>query len=111
MILEGVVLRRIQYFEQCSRRIPAPISAEFIDFVEHDHRIHRAGVAQSSNEPARQSTDISAAMTPYLGFIANASQRHPNKLPAGRARDGFTDRRLSCARRSDQRQNRARAAV
>ena len=45
MILEGMILRRVQHFEQRGRRIPAPVGAQLIDLVKHDHRIHGAGVA------------------------------------------------------------------
>src|SRR5438105_13721789 len=102
MILEGMILRRVQHFEQGSRRIAAPVGAELIDFIEHDHRVHRAGVAQRTNEPSRQGTDVGAAMTAYLRLIPNTAERHTNKLPAGCPRDGFPDRGLPRSRTSDQ---------
>src|SRR5215831_20090589 len=50
-------------------------------------------------------------MASDFGFIANAAQRHPDKLSSGCPRDRFTNRRLAGSRRSDQRQNGARPAV
>ena len=73
MILEGMILRRVQHFEQRGRRIPAPVGAQLIDLVEHDHRIHGAGVAQGTHQPAGQSSDVGAAMASDLGLIANTA--------------------------------------
>ena len=52
---------------------PTPVGTKLIDFVQHDHWIHCAGVTQSAHQPSRQSTDISAAMPADLGFIADTA--------------------------------------
>ena len=42
---EGVVLPRIEHFEQRARRIAAKIGAELIDLVQHEDRIARPNAA------------------------------------------------------------------
>ena len=111
VIAERVVLRRVEHLEQRRRRIAAPVGADLVDFVEHDHRIHRAGVAQRAHEPSRQRADVGAAMAADFRFVADAAERHPDELPAGGSRDRLADRGLARSRRSDQRQDDARAAV
>ena len=73
MILKCMVLGRIQHFEQRRRRIAAPVGAEFVDLVEHDHRIHCAGIAQRAHQPARQGSDVGTPMTSDLRLIANTA--------------------------------------
>ena len=111
MILERMILRRIEHFEKRRRGITAPIGAELVDLVEHDHGIHCTGVAQCAHEPAGQGSDVRASMTADLGLIANATQRHPDKLSSCCPRDGFANGRLSGSRGPDQRQNRSRSPV
>ena len=106
-----MVLRRIEHLEQRRRRIAAPVGAELVDLVEHDDGIHRAGVAQRAHEPAGQRADVGAAMAADLRLVANAAERHPDELPAGRSRDRFADRGLAGSRRPDQRQDDAGSAV
>src|SRR5437764_506533 len=62
-------------------------------------------------EPAGERTDVRAAMTADLGFVSNAAERHAHELAVQRTRDRLADRRLSCAGRPDQRQDRAGALV
>ncbi len=109
MIAKRVVLRRVEHFEQRRRRIAAPIRPDFVDLVQHDDRIHRAGVSQRANQPSRQRTDVGPAMSADFRFVAHAAKRHPHELPARGSCDGFTDRGLAGARRSDQRQDDARS--
>ena len=53
VVAERVVLRRVEHLEQRRRRVAAPVGADLVDLVEHDHRVHRPGVAQRADEPAR----------------------------------------------------------
>ena len=101
VILERMVLRRVQHFEQRRGRIAAPVGAELVDFVEHDHRIHRARVAQGTHEPAWQRADVGSAMTADFGFVPDAAERHSDELPAGCPGDRFANRRLTGSRRAD----------
>ena len=111
VIPERVVLRRVEHLEQRRRRIAAPVGAELVDFVEHDHRIHRAGVAQRAHQPSGQRADVGAAMAADFGLVAHAAERHPDELPPGGPRDRLADRGLAGSRRADQREDDARPAV
>ena len=48
VVAERVVLGRVEHLEQGRRRVAAPIGADLVDLVEHDHRVHRPRVAQSA---------------------------------------------------------------
>ena len=111
VVAERVVLRRVEHLEQCRGRVAAPVGADLVDLVEHDHRVHRPGVAESADEPARERADVRAAMTPDLGLVADAAERHADELATGRACDRLADRRLAGAGRADEREDRAGALV
>src|SRR5262249_16107569 len=105
VILERMILRRIQNVKQRCGWISAPVGTRFVDFINHYPGVHRACVTERANEAARQCADVSAAMTADLGFVANAAEGHADKLATGRPCDRFANRCLTGARRSDQRQN------
>ena len=111
VVAERVVLRRVEHLEQRRRRVAAPVGADLVDLVEQDHRVHRAGVAQGADEPARQRPDVGPSVPADLGLVANAAQRHAHELAAGRARDRLADRGLAGAGRADQGQDRAGGAA
>ena len=111
VVAERVVLRRVEHLEQRRRRVAAPVGADLVDLVEHDHRVHRPGVAQGADEPARQRADVGAPVAADLGLVADAAERHAHELAAERARDRLADRGLAGAGRPDQRQDRAGALV
>ena len=83
VVAERVVLRRVEHLEQRRRRIAAPVGADLVDLVEHDHRVHRPGVAQRAHEPARQRADVGAPVAADLGLVAHAAERHAHELAAG----------------------------
>ena len=107
MIIERGVLLRIEHFEQCCRRIAAPVSAEFIHFVEQNHRVHTFSAAHGLNDPARHRTDIRATMPADLRFVPHAAERHAHELAAQRTRDRTRERSLANTRWSDETENRA----
>ena len=106
-----MVLRRVQHLEQRRRRVAAPVGADLVDLVEQDHRVHRAGVAQSPDEASRQRADVRPPVAADLGLVADAAERHAHELAAERTRDRLADRGLAGAGRADERQDRAGALV
>ena len=106
-----MVLHGVEHLEQRGRWVSAPVGADLVDFVQEDHGVHRAGVAQSAHEPARQCADVRAPVTPDLGLVAHAAERHADELPVQSARDRLADGRLARSRRPDQGQDRAGALV
>ena len=111
VVAERVVLRRVEHLEQRRARVAAPVGADLVDLVEQDHRVHRAGVAQGTHQPARQRADVGAPVAADLGLVAHAAERHAHELAAGRAGDRLADRGLAGAGRADQREDRAGALV
>ena len=111
VVAELVVLRRVEHLEQGRARVAAPVGADLVDLVEHDHRVHRPGVAQRADQAARERADVRAPVAADLGLVADAAERHAHELAARRAGDRLADRGLAGAGRADQRQDRAGAAV
>ena len=111
VVAEAVVLGRVEHLEQRRRGVAAPVGAHLVDLVEHDHRVHRPGVAKRPDQAARQSSDVGAAVAANLGLVADASQRHADELPSGRPGDRLADRGLAGAGRADQGQDRPRPTL
>ena len=107
MVLKHVVLFRVENFEQGSARVAAKISAELVDFVEQQHRVHGAGFLHHLDDLAGQGANVRATMAANLGFVTHAAQRQANKLSAGGSRDGFAQTGLADSRRSDKAKNRS----
>jgi len=72
MIREGIVLFRVQHFEQRCWRIALKIRIEFVDFIEHKDGIDGFGFAHCLQDAARQGAQIGAPMPTDLSFIVHA---------------------------------------
>ena len=106
-----MILRRVEHLEQGGGRIAAPVGADLVHLVEKDDRVHRPGIAQRADEPARQRADVRPPVAADLGLVADAAERHAHELAVERPRDRLADRRLAGAGRPDQGQDRARPLV
>ena len=111
VVAERVVLRGVEDLEQRRARIAAPVGADLVDLVEHDHRVHRPSVAQRAHQAARERADVRAPVAADLGLVAHAAERHADELASGRAGDRLADRGLAGAGRADQREDGAGALV
>ena len=111
VVAERVVLGRVEHLEQGRAGVAAPVGADLVDLVEHDHRVHRPRVAQRAHQAAREGADVRAAVAADLGLVADAAERHADELASGRTRDRLADRGLAGAGRADQREDRAGAPV
>ena len=111
VVAERVVLRRIEHLEECRRRVAAPVGADLVDLVEHDHRVHRPRIAERTDEPAGKCADVRAAVAADLGLVADPAERHADELAPGGAGDRLPDRGLAGAGRADEREDRAGALV
>ena len=74
MIHKGVVLRRVQDFQQCCGGIAAKIRAEFVDFIQHEYGIFCAGASQALYDASGQCADVGAAVSSNFRFVADAAQ-------------------------------------
>ena len=107
VIVEGVVLLRIEHLEQRRRRIAAEVGRHLVDLVEQEHRVVGADLLQVLDDLAGQRADVRAAMAANLGLVAHAAERQAHELAAGRARDAAREARLADAGRPDEAQDRA----
>src|SRR4029079_3784722 len=81
--------------------------AELVDFVQHQHAIARAGLAQALDDVARQRADVGPAMAADLRLVVQAAQAHAHELARRRLGDALSDRALDHTRRADEAQDRA----
>src|SRR3954462_8619821 len=106
MIAKRVILFRVENLEQCGSRITAEIRSEFVDFVEHEHRIARPGAANALNHLAGKRANVSSPMASNLSFIAHAAKRDANEFASHGLGNGFSERCLSNSRRADEAKDR-----
>ena len=107
MILEHVVLFRIENFEQGRTGVAAKVRAQLVDFVEQQHRIHGPGFLHHLNDLAGQGADVRTAMAANLGFVTDAAKRKANELSAGGTRDRLAETGLSDSRGANKAKNRS----
>ena len=111
VIAERAVLRRIEHLEQRRGRIASPVTANLVNFVEHDHRVLGAGFFERSNDASRQCADVRAPVPADVRLVVDAAERDPGELPAESTRDRLAEGRLADAGRADQRDDRPGSAA
>jgi len=98
MVHEGEILGRVQDLQEGRGGIAAKIAAQFVDFVEHEHRIIGFRPADALDDPAGQSADVSAAVPPDLRLVPDAAQGDADELSAQGAGDGLPQRGFARSR-------------
>ncbi len=86
-----MVLGRVEYFEQRSRRVTAPVRADLVDLVQQNHRVHRLRVPQGTDDPTGHRSDVGSAVAADLGFVVDSTERNPDELTAKGPGDRLTD--------------------
>ena len=99
VIQERVVLFGVEHFEQRRRRVAAEVHRHLVDFVEQEHRVHRAGLLHHLDDLAGERADVGAAVAADLRLVADAAERQPHELAVHGARDRLGERRLADPRR------------
>ena len=107
MVAEVAVLFGIEHFEQRRLRIAAEIGTDFVDLVDHQHRILLAGVADGAYDRAGHRPDVRAPVAANLGLVAHAADREAGELASHRSCDRLAERSLADAGRPDEAENRA----
>src|SRR5258708_20113215 len=79
----------------------------FVDFVENEDRIHRAGLFHHLDDVGGEGADVSAAVAGNLRFVTYDAQRNADELAPRGMSDGHRKRSLADAWRSDKTENRA----
>ncbi|VTQ30320.1 Uncharacterised protein [Pseudomonas aeruginosa] len=107
VIVEVVVLLRVEHLEQRRGGIPAHVAAHLVDFVEEEQRVAHADLGHLLDQAARHGADIGTTVTADLGLVTHAAERHAHELAIGGAGDGFGQGGLAHAGRSHQAKDRA----
>ena len=105
MVGKGMVLLRIQHFQQSGRGIAAEVRAQFVHFVEHEHGVDRAGALHGLQNAAWQCADVRAAVAADFGFVAHTAQRDTHEFAAQSLGDGLAQGGFARARRPYKAQN------
>ena len=104
---EGVVLLRIEHFEQRRRRIAAEVFPDLVDLVDHDQRVVHADLDVALDQLSRHRADVGLAMPADLRLVGDAADRHAHELPSERVGDRGAERGFADAGRSDEAEDRS----
>ena len=107
VVLEGVVLLRVEDLEQGGARVAPEVHADLVDLVEHEHRVVRAGRLDALDDAAGQRADVRAPVAADLGLVVDAAEAHPHELAAHGPGDALAERRLADAGGADEGEDRA----
>ena len=64
----------VQYLKQSRRRVSMKIVGQFIDLIQHEHRVVRFDAPNGLKNTSRHGTDVSAPVPANFGFVAHAAQ-------------------------------------
>ena len=105
VIVERIVLLRIQYLQQGSRRIAAKINPHLIHFIQQDHWIDRPCTFHRLNNLARHCSYVCSTMSSNFRLIPHTAQGNAHELASQRPCNGLCQRRFTNARRTDETEN------
>ncbi len=107
VVAEGVVLRRVEHFEQRGARVARKASGRhLVDLIEHEDRVVRACLLERLHDAARNRADVGAAVAPDFGLVAHTAQRDAHEGAIHRAGDRLPERGLADAWRADEAEDR-----
>ncbi len=105
VIGKGIVLRRVQHFEQGRSGIAAEVAADFVDLVKHDQRVFVAAILDALDDAPGHGADIGPTMPADFGLVVHTAHAHAIKLTSQGARDGLAQRGLTHAGRPHEAQD------
>ncbi|EAQ29638.1 hypothetical protein NAP1_02660 [Erythrobacter sp. NAP1] len=106
VVLEFVVLLRVEHLEQRRCRIAAEVLSELVDFIEQEQRVRCSSLLEVRHDLARHRADIGAAVAADFGLVAHSAQRLAHEFAARRFGDALAERGLADARRADKAKDR-----
>src|SRR5262249_52652205 len=106
VVAETAVLFRVKNLEQRCRRIAAKITADFVDLVEHEHRVVHAGATHRLNDAPGHGADIRAAMATQLRLVMHTTEAQALELTADGSRDRLPEGGFADSRRTDETEDR-----
>ena len=102
VVMECIVLFRVQNFQHSRRRIATMIATQLVDFIQYNNRIGRFSLHQALDNSSWHSTDVCLTMTTDFGFIMDTSQRHSHIFTLKSCSNRSTKRSLTHTRRAIQ---------
>ncbi len=105
-----MVLGGVEDLEQRRGGVTPVVGAELVDLVEHDDRVHGAGLAEGADQPTGLGAHVGAAMATDLGLVPDATEGDPDERAPEGAGHRLAERGLAHSRGTDQGQDGARAA-
>ena len=106
VVMERMVLFRIQHFQHCRTWITTMVTSQFVYFIQNNHRIRCFCLDKTLNDTSRHSTYVCFTMSANFRFIVYATQRHTDILTFQRRCDRASQRRFTYSRRAIQTNNR-----
>ena len=91
MVGKAVVLFRVQHFQQCRSGIAAPVGADFVNFVQHNHGVAGAGIPQGTDYASGNGPNIGAAVAANFCFVPHAAEADAHHLAPDSAGHGGSD--------------------
>ena len=100
MIPESVVLLAVQHLQQRRGRVAPVISAELVDLIQHQQRVHGAAATDALYDTSRHGADIGLAVAADIRFIPHAAKRDSVQLAVQCLGNRQSNRGLAHARRA-----------
>ena len=104
MVGEAEVLLGIEHFQQRTGGIAPEVTADLVQFIEHEHRVLAAALSQFLEYSAGQRSDICPSMSSDVRLVSYAAERGAHDFSPPGASDGFAERSLAHAGRTDEAQ-------
>src|SRR5258708_5102349 len=106
MILELVVLLRVENLEQRRRWIAAEVLSKLVDLIEQEQRVGGPRLLHVRDDLARERADVGPSVSANFSLVTYAAERLANELTARGTRNRAPERGLADARRTYQAQDR-----
>ena len=111
VVIEMVVLLRVQYLQKCGRSISLIVTAGFVNLVQKHQRIGNLRLLKSHSDPAWHSSHISLSMTTDLSLVSHTAKADTHITLACSFRNRFGNGSLTGTWRSYQTEDRGFSLV
>ena len=105
VVRKGVVLFRIQHFQQSAGRVAVVGHPELVHFIQYNNRIGSPALLDPVHDSARHRSDIGSPVSADVCFIPHTAQADTYILPLQRSGNGAADAGLSGTRCTDKQQD------
>ena len=103
VVVEGLVLFGVEYFEQCRCGVAVVAHAvDFVNFIEDEDGVAESGFLDVLDDAAGHGADVGAAVASDFGFVVEAAECHADILAVHGRGDAFAQGGLAGAWRSDE---------